>query len=135
MEKNTRIAQIYGYLVCLVAVITFLIAITNLFNAIINLQDPMHAEGNYNSSGNLVSFEEYRFEKIRNYQQSGDSLTKASVPDAKELRQMFDDQRNNHLQSVKLKNFRAIVTYGVLLLVSLILFIIHWRWLRKMGRE
>lgn len=133
MEKNTRIAQIYGYLVCLTAVITFLIAITNLFNAFINLQDPMHAEGYYNGTSNLASFEEYRFEKIRNYQQSGDSTLKASMPDARELRQMFDDQRNNHLLSVRLKNMRTIVTHGVLLLVALILFLIHWRWLRRMA--
>jgi hypothetical protein len=134
MEKNTKIAQIYGYLICLVAVITFLIAVTNLFNAGINLQDPLHAEGFYTGSGNLYSFEEYRLEKIRTYQMSGDSLLRNSLPDAKALRQMFEDQRNNQLQLVKLKNWRAVVTHGVLLLVAIILFVIHWRWLRKMGR-
>jgi hypothetical protein len=135
MEKNNRIAQAYGYLVCLVTVITLLISISNLFNALINLQDPLHAETLQTGSGNLASYEEYRFEKIRNYQQSGDSLTKASVPDAKELRQMYDDQRNNHLQSVKLKNVRSLVAYGMLLLASVILFIVHWRWLRRMARS
>ena len=43
MEKSFRVAQIYGYLVCLVAVITFLISITQLVNSMIDLTDPIHA--------------------------------------------------------------------------------------------
>ncbi len=33
MERSTRIAQIYGYAVCLVAIITILISLTQIVNA------------------------------------------------------------------------------------------------------
>jgi hypothetical protein len=43
MEKSQKVgAQIYGYTFCVVAAIAFLISVTTLVNAIIDLQDPIH---------------------------------------------------------------------------------------------
>jgi hypothetical protein len=45
MEKSQKIgAQIYGYTVCIVAVIAFLISVTTLVNAIIDLQNQFMEE-------------------------------------------------------------------------------------------
>ena len=43
MEKPQRMPQIYGYLVCLVAVIPLLICASTLIYAISDLGDPIHA--------------------------------------------------------------------------------------------
>lgn len=45
MEKSNRMAQIYGYSVCLVAVITFIICVANIIPAIMDLSDPIHTGG------------------------------------------------------------------------------------------
>jgi hypothetical protein len=66
MEKSQRIPQIYGYLICLVSVITLLISITNLFNAIIDLNDPLHTDWYNGSNGNISFYESYRMEKLNN---------------------------------------------------------------------
>ncbi|GIW52793.1 MAG: hypothetical protein KatS3mg081_2148 [Gemmatimonadales bacterium] len=45
MEKPHRIAQLYGYAVCLVPVITFIISAASLVGATFDLSDPLHASG------------------------------------------------------------------------------------------
>ena len=49
MEKPKLVAQIYGYLVCLVTVITLLISITSLINSVIDMGDPLHAGSSFQS--------------------------------------------------------------------------------------
>ena len=41
MERQHKITQIYGYSVCLVAVITSLIAVASLVDAVFNLSAPL----------------------------------------------------------------------------------------------
>ena len=42
-DKTQRIQMVYGYAVCLVAVITFLISVTSMVYAVIDLTDPLSA--------------------------------------------------------------------------------------------
>jgi len=62
MEQTKIVSQIYGYAVCLVAVITFLISSTSLINSVIDFSDPIHS--GYGSS-NLVSYEIYKTETLK----------------------------------------------------------------------
>ena len=57
MEKQNRVPQFYGYSVCLVAVITVLISVTSLMNAVIDLGDPLHAVRSRVGAPSLASFE------------------------------------------------------------------------------
>ncbi len=50
MEKRSKAPQIYGYAVCLVAVITFLIAVAQTIFAVMDLGDPLYAGNNYNKA-------------------------------------------------------------------------------------
>jgi hypothetical protein len=66
MAKSQKIgAQIYGYAVCLVAVVTFLIAITSVVNALIDLNDPLHSGWNPQGSPSLASFENYKMDVLK----------------------------------------------------------------------
>jgi hypothetical protein len=133
MEKSNRIAQVYGYLVCLVAVITLLISISNLFNAIIDRNDPLHAEMFFSSGTNISSYETYRLDKLRSYQGT-DSLQKAYTPDEKTIREMFDAEKNERVLTVKHRTYRSIIVFSILTGLALVLFFGHWRWLRRMGK-
>ena len=55
MEKPNRVRQIYGYMVCLVAVVTALICLNGAVGNAINLSDPVAAAGEYGE--NIESFE------------------------------------------------------------------------------
>ena len=65
MEKNNKIGLIYGYAVCLVAVIVFLISMSTLVNAIFDLSDPTHAEVySGRDDPSLASFDIYKMEVL-----------------------------------------------------------------------
>jgi len=46
-EKSQKIQMIYGYALCIVVVITFLISITSVVYSLIDLTDPINAHRTY----------------------------------------------------------------------------------------
>ena len=54
MEKKHKIMQVYAVIICVVAVITFLISVTSIVSAFIDRSDPIHA---WRSEVKLSSFE------------------------------------------------------------------------------
>ena len=135
MEKSQKVwAQIYGYTVCVVAVIAFLISITTLVNAIINLQDPIHGGMWFNQAPSLASFENYKMDILKSLQK-GEEASKASyVPDDQTLRGMYEAARTDRIQSVKHQSNKSIIVGGLLISICVILFVTHWRWVRKLNK-
>ena len=68
-----RIAQVYGYAVCLVAVIVFVTNIGGLANSVISLGDPLHADIRLRGyeDRELSSFEVYRIDQEQSAQRLG----------------------------------------------------------------
>ncbi len=127
LDKHNRIASIYGYLVCVVAVITFLICLGNLVAATFDLTDPLHASGNFEQQRSLSSLENYRMDVI------GSLPDGQPAPEAESIRAMYEAARNSQIQSVRLRSMRIITVSGLLILVSVVLFGGHWIWLRRSG--
>ena len=48
MDRANRVAQLYGYTVCLVAVVTLLFAFPSVINSLFRLSDPLQAENTLN---------------------------------------------------------------------------------------
>ena len=133
MEKTTKTgAQIYGYTVCIVSVITFLICISTLMNAFFDLQDPLHAGYSPPGSPSLVAYDNYRMDILKNLPKGDDGAS--LVPDDQTLRTMYEAAREDKITSVKNQARRAIVISLMLIAICIALFIIHWRWLKKMNR-
>ena len=134
MEKSRKVgAQIYGYAVCLVAVITFLISVTTLVNAIIDLGDPLHT---YQPPGSpsLASFEIYKMDMLKSTR-SGDAESKASyIPDDETLHAMFEAAKDDKIQSVRHRSNQNMIIGGLLIVISVVLFITHWRWMQKINK-
>ena len=116
MEKTQRIAQIYGYLVCLVAVITFPISITQLVNSLIDLGDPIHAGWTPESAPSLASYENYKMDILKSTSKQTDSVTAAYIPDEQTLKVMYQAARDNKIQLEKHRAVRAIIIHGLLVL-------------------
>lgn len=134
MEKTQRIAQIYGYLVCLVAVITFLISITQLVNSLIDLGDPIHAGWTPESSPSLASYENYKMDILKSTSKQTDSASAAYIPDEQTLKVMYQAARDNKIQLEKHRAVRAIIIHGLLVLICVVLFVSHWRWMSKLAK-
>jgi hypothetical protein len=142
MARPTLIPQIYGYLVCLVAVITFLVSANALVNNAYDLADPLYAQ----RYGREVppSFELYREEMLTG-RVSGGAPMRSTRPDAPaggaeasarplptdaQLRAMYEALRADKIRTVRHQALRAVTSSALLIIVSLVLFVIHWRWAR-----
>jgi hypothetical protein len=125
MAKPNRIRQVYGYTVCLVAVITALISLAGLINNAFDLSSPL-ASDSY--GGSLTSFEAYK--STRSAPASQPAATDA-VSDSV-LHARYEVLREDRIVQRSFRARKGLVTDTVLLLVAIGLFATHWRWLRRL---
>ena len=137
-RTNSRIAQVYGYAVCFITVIVMLISVKSAVDAVIDLTDPIRADaGGLGRSGrSLSNFELYKLdarreprtpvaEPIRPVNAQTDTLSDS------ELRRLFEAEREQAIGNVKFRAARTLIGNGLLIIVAVILFLVHWRWLRE----
>ena len=136
-SMNSRIAQVYGYAVCLITVIVMLISIRGLVDSLIDLSDPIRAEsGGYGRLGGpLTNFELYRLEARRQPRgptrvapPSGTADTD-TLSDA-DLRRLFEAERETAIGNVHFRAMRSLIGNLLLIILAAVLFVVHWRWLR-----
>jgi hypothetical protein len=134
MEKSQKVgAQVYGYAVCIVAVITFLISVTTLVNAVIDLQDPIHG-GWFPQGPSLASFENYKMDILKTSEKGDESVKASYIPDDQTLHAMYEAARADRIQSAKHQSNKSIMVGSLLIFISVILFATHWRWVRGLNK-
>lgn len=129
MERSTWIAQAYGYLVCLIAVITVLITLHGLVDAGFRMASPVEAEFGYDPM--LTSFEGFRATRNEQRPVRPDAASQAPPPSEAELRREYESMRAARLAQSRFQARRSVTTNGLLLVTALVLFGVHWRWLRR----
>ena len=130
-EKSQKIQMIYGYAVCLVAVITFLISITSMVYALMDLTDPINAYRTYGRDvPSLASFDNYKVDIIK----ATDPAHGLELDDAT-MRSMYDAARNDAIAKVRHESMRSIIINGLVLLVCIVLFTTHWMWMRRIPKK
>ena len=134
MNKATPMAQIYGYIVCLTAVITFLICVADMINAISDRGDPMHSQRRSDQAASLASFETYKMDMLRSLPKDGETSKAAYVPDDQALREMYESAKTEKVQTVMHDTRTSIAVDGILIFISIVLFATHWRWIRKLSK-
>jgi hypothetical protein len=135
MEKPQRMPQIYGYLVCLVAVITFLICVSTLVYAIIDLGDPIYAGYTVAEAPSLASYDNYKMDILKSVPKEGESAKTTYMPDDQILRAMYEAAKNDKIQRIRHESSRTIVIDCILIVICVVLFITHWRWMRKLTKN
>lgn len=144
MDRPHRFSQLYGYAVCLTAVIVGLIGGNSAIEAIFDLSDPAHAAGNRRDVP--PTFEEYRADQreivrvdgkmIVGPAPSGRSVdSTASPPSDEELRKIYDAKRSDMIAAQTFQARRSLASSLLLLFASIALFVWHWRWLRGLRDE
>lgn len=151
---NNRIAQAYGYAVCFITVIVMLIAIKSVVDSAFDLSDPIRAENNGfgRMTPSLTSFELYKIQSRRpsGFAPDGSVMmvraggapvpaatttTTAKAPadtvsDA-ELRRRYDAEREGVIGNTRFAATRSLVGNFLLIVLAAVLFVVHWRWLKK----
>ena len=137
MEKPHRMAQIYGYTVCLVTVITFIICIAQIIPSIMDLSDPLHAQGFFVPAGtpSLASFDNYKMDVLKNTNKEEQSAGTAWVPDDQTLRSMYEAARADRISQANHNSIRTIVVSSILIVICIVLFIFHWFWMRRLVKQ
>lgn len=134
MEKPQRMPQVYGYLVCLVAVITVLICASTLIYAIIDLGDPIHAGYTPAGTPSLASFDNYKMDILKSVPKEGESSKTSYLPDDQTLRAMYNAAKDDKIQRERHEANRTIVIDSILIVICIVLFVTHWRWIRKLSK-
>ena len=134
MEKQHKAGpQIYGYSVCLVAVITFLIATTSFVNAVMDRQDPLHSGFTPAGSPSLASFENYKMDILKSSPR-GEAGQASYIPDDQTLRSMFESAKSDKIQKSLHDANRSLLISSLILVICIVLFTTHWRWLKNLNK-
>lgn len=132
MDRPSRIAQAYGYVVCLIAVITFLISLNNAIGAAFDLSDPLYARA-MRGEPSMASYEVYRMEMER-WPKPAPAEGEAVEPrDEARERALFEAARADRIRATRFMAYRTLVTTLLLMVVAAALFTTHWIWLRRQG--
>lgn len=132
VDKSNRIAQLYGYTVCLIAIIVSLLSIASLLDAAYQRANPLQSEMSYGAA--MTSFEAYKATYHREramFDRDG-----ASRPDTMSdvsLRQQYDALAADRTATTRYRTSKTLTTSGILLVIALVLFALHWRWVRRVN--
>jgi hypothetical protein len=138
VERTERVPQIYGYAVCLIAVVVILMSINTLVNQAFALSDPVVTAGRYGWDGgvSLTSFEAFRATRAARGEAptrpraEGGAEPAPAEPTEAELRAEYEALRSDRVSRVTFEARQDMTRSGVLLLVAIALFWWHWRWVR-----
>ena len=133
MERPRLVPQLYGYAVCLVGVITILIATGSVVDGLFDATNP---EMSREVDSQLRTFETYKETRIertaRRFPQG--AAIETTLPADDVLRRSYEDERRHAVARARYQGTRKIVTSILVLVVAAGFFAAHWRWLRGMAR-
>lgn len=132
MEKPNRIRQIYGYTVCLIAVVTSLICIGGAVSNAIDLTNPLMAAGGYDDS--LSSFDAWMATHPKFTPQTGDAAARDTAS-VETQRARFEALRTSRISHQVFRARKGLIGQLLLLIIAVGLFATHWRWMRRLQSD
>ena len=132
VDRPNRIAQWYGYSVCLVAVVVLLLTLTAMVNSLFTLANPLHGENDFGPA--LSSFEAYRatHDQSQYLDPTEREAVRRAPPSDAELRTRYTALRADRIERNRYGAQRSLVGAGLMTLFAAALFLFHWRWLRRL---
>ncbi|MEX1186391.1 MAG: hypothetical protein WEA80_07360 [Gemmatimonadaceae bacterium] len=132
MDQPRWIPQVYGYTVCLIAVITILISLNSVVNNVFEFAEPEMSREVTGEFGGR-SLEACRQRWMRTSSSIRPDAPSAAAPDIPAdsvLMALCAEERAERIAAVRHRALRSLVTSTLMLLVAGVLFAVHWRWLR-----
>jgi hypothetical protein len=138
MERPSRVAQLYGYSVCLIAVVVFLVSTNSFVENAFSLSAPLQARESEFGAGfepSVSSFEAYRATAGRSRMSAGPGAERADSVSETTMRARYEALRADRIARARFQAQRGIATSGLSLLIAIALFVVHWRWLRSRSSD
>jgi hypothetical protein len=136
VERPERVPQLYGYSVCLIALAIAIVSITGIVGSAFDLTTPaMASDSDFGFEPSVTSFEAYRstYDRERHLMPNGSATVAADSTPERILRQRYEALRNDRVERAVVRAHRSLITNSFGLLLAIVLFAIHWRWVRKLG--
>ncbi|MFN2567112.1 MAG: hypothetical protein ABR499_19110 [Gemmatimonadaceae bacterium] len=139
MDRSNRVPQLYGYAVCLIAIVTLLIGVANFVDAAFARADPLRVkehEFGFPYEYSLTSFEAFQatFPRERSNTVVGPGITAQTVQrdtlTTADLRTRYEALRQDRIARVSYRAAQRLAAHGILIALAITLFVTHWRWLR-----
>lgn len=139
MERSTRIQQLYGYSACLVALITVVVTVSSLIDAVTARRDPLRTETySYGVRGNevLTSYEAYQIANpghrlVRTGSTGPNNTATYDTLSAEAAQARYETLRTEREEQVRFGTSREMLRGSVMLLLAVGIFAAHWTWLRR----
>lgn len=134
VERPERVPQLYGYTVCLIALVWALGSVISIVENALSLSAPeLRASAELGWEPSVSSFESFRttYDRARQFsgRNSGDEKLD-SIPEP-ELRRRYEALRADRIRRGRFEAQRSLVVDSLSLLLAAALFAFHWRWLRR----
>lgn len=107
MVRKLSFREVYFYIVCLVALIVFIIGLVMLFNGTIDYIRPT----TYTTQANVEPM----------FKQQGQNLTQ------EEINKLIEEEINNSIMIEKNRAFKDLLRGALLIVIAIPLFAFHWR--------
>ena len=117
------IFQTYAIVICIVAIIAFLISIANFVSSFIDYLDPLNAS---RTTVSLSSYEYFKMDLLK-------TTTKEQfyIPDDEEIRNMYEAAKDQHMKGINHRTYRSFAVNSLIIILSVILFFTHWKIVKK----
>lgn len=131
VDRANRVAQLYGYTICLVSVVTILFTVPSIISNLFQLSDPLQADESYHPV--LTSFEGYKatWERAEGLNPPDEPKPARPAPTDEELQRSYEALRADRIARNQFEARRSLVSDSLMLILAIGLFAGHWRWLRR----
>ena len=132
VDRPNRMAHLYGYTVCLISLVIALITLSSILNAAFDRANPLQSESPFGAS--LTSFESYKATYRR--EQAVFDRAEGAKPDTlsdASLRTRYDALVRDRIALTRYRTGKSITIGLVFLVLSIVLFLTHWRWVRRLN--
>jgi hypothetical protein len=134
VERSERVPQLYGYTVCLIALIWALTSVVAIVENTLSLSAPeLRGVSEFGFEPSVSSFEAFRttYDRARQIMTPNPSAAKLDSLPEPELRRRYEALRADRIVRVQFEARRELIVKTLSLLLASALFAFHWRWLKR----
>lgn len=135
VERPERVPQLYGYTVCLIALVWGLSSVVAIIENGLSFSAPeFRKPSQFGWEPSVTSFEAFRtsYDRYRMMSTDPREARPDSIPEA-ELRKRYETFRADLIRRGRYESQRNLIVASFSLVLAVALFAFHWRWLRRMA--
>jgi len=129
VDKPARMPQLYGYTVCLIALVVAIVSVSSIVGNVFERGNPLRAGGTFGPV--LTSFDAYKATRSQHDPFTGGGPAQPDTASEATLRRQYDALVTDRIAATQYRTTKSLTTDAILLVIAFALFASHWRWVRR----